>query len=462
MVSTEMNQGSKPFCVEKASILNSRMERLQEDTLPAEKRDSDILTCYMAQLKDLPPLSAEAERRLCREIKQKEKEIVDFVAHWFDLIENHLSLRSDLLIVKPKPQSKFSINYYYSGNGSCRLKGILLQLEKINALKKELKQIKSLLHRSNKKIPNLADWREAKEKGEAEISKLISRIKLDGKKVKKVLHQLEIEARKEGRHTEDWEQIEKELEGILNKLDENLLWVRKKKSELIQSHLILVIHVAKRYRNRGMDFLDLIQEGNQGLMRAVDTFDYRRGNRFISYAIWWIRQSIIRAIHNQSRTMRIPIYLFDRLNHYLSVLERLSQEKGREPTPGELAEEMRVSVDHVVELTHIFKTSLPLEDYNQFQVEKKWENGNIEPILEMTVQSDLKRKVDSFLAGLSPRESEVIRLRFGIDGKHCEHSLQEIGQKFNLSRERIRQVERSALIKLRKMSHIQELREFLN
>ena len=241
-----------------------------------------------------------------------------------------------------------------------------------------------------------------------------------------------------------------------------MLTIRRKKNELIKSHLTLVIHTAKRYSSREMDFLDLVQEGNQGLIRAVDTFDYRRGYRFISYAIWWVRQSIIRAIHNQSRTMRVPVYLFDRLSSYLSVSERLSQEKGREPTVKELAGEMKISVDYIKELTQVFKLPQPLEDYVLFQTEEKKGNGNHPSVFEMTIQSDLKGKVNSFLADLSPRESEVIRLRFGLNGRPYEHSLQEIGRKFNLSRERIRQIEKSALIKLRKMDHIQELRDFLN
>jgi len=338
----------------------------------------------------------------------------------------------------------------------------LVQLDKINALRKEMKRKRSILSRSREKIPNLDYWREAKEAVEAEVSKIISRIKLDDRKIKKGLHQLEMEVR-EGRDTLDnWERTKNKLERILYNIGKFLLWIRKKKNELIQSHLALVIHVAERYRNGRMDLLDLIQEGNRGLMRAMDTFDYRKGNRFISYAIWWIRQSIIRAIHNQSRTMRIPIYLFDRMSHYLNVSERLSQEKGREPTLRELARAMEVSIDHIIELSTTFKIPLSLEDYNRFQAQKEWESSNFESGLKLAAQSDLKRRINSFLANLSPREREVIKLRFGIDGVHYEHSLQEIGQKFNLSRERIRQIERSCLIKLRKMERIQEIREFLN
>lgn len=465
VVSAKTVQEFKHLCVkEEALTLISKIEELNEDDLVKEKREKDIISLYMEQLRGLPFLSAEEEKGLCIEIKRSEKEIEDVVTNWFDLIKNYLKLKVDLLMVKPSLNNK-SINYFYSNNGnngSYRPKGILLQLEKIDALKKELKRIKSVLNESREEIHNLDSWRETKEKGEAEISKLISQMKLDDREIKNVLHQLGMEAKKERMNAENWEQARKELGSILSTINKNLIWIRREKNKLIQSHLTLVTHIAKRYLNRGLDFSDLIQEGNQGLMRAVDTFDYRRGNRLISYAIWWIKQSIIRAIHNQSRTMRIPVYLFDRLNHYLNASEKLSKEKGRGPTVKELASEMKVSIDHIVEIAHVFKGTLPLGDYNQIQAERKWGSSNFEPILEGSIKSDLRRRIDSFLSDLSPREREVVELRFGINGKHYEHSLQEIGRKFNLSRERIRQIESSALIKLRKMRHVQELREFLN
>jgi len=303
------------------------------------------------------------------------------------------------------------------------------------------------------------DW---KERGEIEVSKLISQIKLDSKKVEEVLHQIETEVTGKRKNRKKWSGVRKELEIILGAIKNNLQWIKKGKNELIKSHLFLVISIAKKYSNRGIDLPDLIQEGNQGLIRAVDTFDYRRGNRFVSYAIWWIRQSIIRAIHNQSRTMRIPIYLFDQQNRYLDTTKKLSQEKGREPTLNELASEMKVDINNVAEMDNIFKVPLSFEEYSPYQAEIKWGASNFESGLGLIIQSDLEEKVDSFLAELSSREREVIKLRFGINGTQYEHSLQEIGQKFSLSRERIRQIERSALVKLRKMKYVKELRDFLN
>ncbi len=456
----ETDQEFKPcFIKESAPTLG---EGLGKDTFVSGKTDNDVVAIYTRQLKGITLLSAEAEKSLCKEIKQNEREIEGSITKWFDLIENQLKLGSNLVVIKEDLHNKCSINYCFSNGGSYRLKGILLRFEKVHALKKELERIKSVLSKSRGKIPNLADWRETKEKGEVEISKLISQIKLDGKKVERALHQVKMEVTEEGKKINSWGQIRKDLEAILNNTHDNLQWIRKAKNELIKSNLFLVIHMAKKYSNRGMDISDLIQEGNQGLIRAVDTFDYRRGNRFVSYAIWWVRQSIIRAIHNQSRTMRVPIYVFDRQKHYLDAAKKVSQEKGREPTLKELASEMKVSIDHVIEINHAFKVPLHLEDFGLFPNEMKWGSCNCESVLGLVNQSDLKEKVDSVLDDLSPRESEIIKLRFGINGKHCEHSLQEIGRKFSLSRERIRQIEKSALIKLRKMNNIQELRGFLS
>ena len=460
MARAKEHQVLKP-CVIKET-LPTLEERRVEPRFASDQTDLDTVAIYTRQLKNVACLSTEDEKRLCKAIKQHEREIGGSITRWFDVIENQLQLRSNLVGIKKDLHKTCSMTYCFSHDGSCRLKGSLLRFEKVHALKKELERIKSHLSKSREKIPNLADWRETKEKGEEEISKIISQMKLDDQTVERGLHQIKMEATREGKNANGWEEIRTELETILTDIQGNLQQIRKTKNELIQSSLFLVIRMAKKYSNRGMDLPDLIQEGNQGLIRAVDTFDYRRGNRFISYAIWWVRQSIIRAIHNQSRTMRVPIYVFDKQRHYLHAAKKVSQEKGREATLKELASEMKMSIDHVMEINRAFKIPLHLDECGLFQKEMEAENIGNDPIFRLVAQSDLEKKVESVLDDLSHREREVIKMRFGINGTCCEHSLQDIGRKFSLSRERIRQIERAALIKLRKMKDVEELRGFLS
>ncbi len=461
MEDTESKQEFTPSYVKEEEVsLIDKVGEFNTDSLLPEEGGSDVLSIYQRQIGCHSFLSAEEEKNLSREIKQREREIVNAIAHLFEILQNRFTRRGTMTVSKEDPGDVGAIANS-SGKGNFNHRGILFQFLRINELMREMKRIKSLLSGSEEKAPHLDVWREAKEKGDAEISKLIAHIKLDREKIEKVITQLkaEIPARM---GTDQWNDERKTLEGLFHLISLNLQLIKREKNTLVKSHLILVPQVAKRYCNRGMDHLDLIQEGNRGLMRAVDTFDYRKGTRFISYAIWWVRQSMIRAIHNQSRTVRIPVYLFDRLSNFLNASERVSQKEGREPTLGEIAKEMRAGRSEAMEISSIFKTTVSWEDFTQGETEGARNNGKKGSIVGMTIHADLKRKLKAVLAHLSPREEEIMRLRYGVDGDCDEQSLQEIGQKFNLSRERIRQIERSALTKLRKMRTIHELREFLN
>ena len=337
---------------------------------------------------------------------------------------------------------------------------LFFSLRKLLLYERNLIRLESAL-RNGTAQSDLDSLKKVEESGDFEISKCISQMRLSSNKIGNIIRRVEEQLVAQKKNKNEWIKTKDILENILVTIRECLLEVKKNKEELIRSHLPLSIHMAKRYRHRGVDFLDLVQEGNQGLMRAVDTFDYRRGNRFTSYAMWWVKQSIIRAIYNQSRTMRIPVYLFDRLNNYHAVSEKLHQEKGREPTLKELAGTMKVSMDCLLEMTHAFKNVQTLEEYHQTNTQGNIGSSQNGSFSGMIVQSDLQDKVDTVLSQLPSRESEVLKLRFGINGAQYEHSLQEIGHMFNLSRERIRQIENSALHKLRKMGCIDELREFL-
>ena len=261
-----------------------------------------------------------------------------------------------------------------------------------------------------------------------------------------------------------------EFKRLVSRIQKGERESRIAKKEMVEANLRLVISIAKKYTNRGLQFLDLIQEGNIGLMKAVDKFEYRRGYKFSTYATWWIRQAITRSIADQARTIRIPVHMIETINKIVRTQRQIMSEFGREPTPEELAKKLAMPLEKVRKVLKIAKEPVSLEtpvgdeEDSSSQIEAKAgdfiEDKNALQPLDTAIQSNLSESTTKILASLTPREERVLRMRFGI-GMNTDHTLEEVGLQFSVTRERIRQIEAKALRKLKHPSRSKQLKSFL-
>ena len=408
------------------------------------------LAIYFKSISRFSLLSGEEETGLAKHIKECEEECKNLVIKW-----KQLSIK-ELPKLIPSEKTKVISKKIQLLNSAFQ------HFDDIIRLERERKKVDRLQKRLSNRSKTKQELKEKIYKIESEISKRIAKVSLcrmNANDILKDLEKLPASKRYIKKQTPIIKEINETLRGIAHISKE----IKTLKNKLVQANLRLVISIAKKYVQPGLALPDLIQEGNLGLIRAIDTYDYRRGHRFITYATWWIRQAIIRALDCQSRTIRTPVYVSEKLNRIVKASKRLQQKSKREPTITEIAQEADASLESVEKVMQSFKDAIPLDTFIEEEGEipiNSFSDHGTNSILEKAVLSNLSQVMDGTLSDLTQREKEIVKLRFGI-GRNHDHTLEEIGWQLDLTRERIRQILDGAINKLRTPEHMMELRDFI-